>query len=463
MRLFQFVASASACDVTQNGSGTISSPGWPGNYGGSEVCSYTLLADPGKIIEITFDAFNVEDAGSCMYDSLSILGVKYCGVLDSSNGPPASMELHFESVSLNWVTDHMDFYPGWSFTWQSIESPFDPLTSVISPSIQGCTREENFPAAVTEVRKGKEKRSANVEKESSTRIIGGVNAGENEWPWIVRLILISSDSESQCGGTIIDNNWVLSAAHCCEGVEQIRAVFSDLSASDTSEANEYELIADSFVSNPLYAGVGFDLCLIHFTEDLIAEDADGDVEAACISETHPDHGSACWVAGWGVDESAGLSDTLKQAGVNIMDQEYCLAHVGMAGSLEEDDICAGVPDYDNDELTDGGIDSCQGDSGGPLICDYNGKATVVGAVSRGTGCALEGTAGLYSAVSTSYEWIQNTIKASHPVICTKTLNDATVSCDKGDLLISVPVCALEDVDFSATDVFMSKSAKFYSL
>ena len=459
MRLLPLVAAtASACDVTQNGSGTISSPGWPGSYGGEERCLYTLLADPGKIIKITFDAFDVESASSCVYDSLSILGVAYCGDSDSSNAPPSSMELHFETVNLYWRTDHMDFYPGWSFTWESIESPFDPLTSVISPSIQGCTREENFPAAVSEVRKGKGKRSANVEKESSTRIIGGVNAGENEWPWIVRLKLMIMGSESQCGGTIIDNNWVLTAAHCCSLVDDIYATFSDLSTSDTSEANEYELLAANFVMNPSYAGVGFDLCLIHFTEDLIAEDADGDVEAACISETLPDHGSACWVAGWGVDESAGLSDTLKQAGVSILDEEYCLEHAGDTGIFDEDDICAGIHDYDNDGKTDGGIDSCQGDSGGPLICDYNGKATVVGAVSRGYGCALEGTAGLYSAVSNSYEWIQNTIKASHPVICRTTLNDATVSFDKGDLLISVPVCALEDVDFSATDVFMSKSA-----
>ena len=453
MKLFPLVAAASACDVTQNGSGTISSPGWPGSYA-DERCDYTLIADPGKIISITFDAFSVEESTNCYFDYLTILGEAYCGDLGSSNyAPPQNMELHLETLQITWRTDDRDFYPGWSFTWESIESPFDALTSVIPPSLQGCTREQNFPAEHLMRSYGMK---PTVKKEVTPRIVGGTNAGANEWPWIVRLRLSISGLNGQCGGTIIDNNWVLSAAHCCEGVEAIYATFSDLIRSDTSEANEYELQADDWVISPAYEGDGFDTCLIHFAEDIIAADTDGDVEAACISETHPDHGSACWVAGWGVDETTGLSDNLKQAGVNIMDQEYCLAHVGFVSELDEDTICAGIPDFDNDEYTDGGVDSCAGDSGGPLICDYNGKAAVVGVVSRGYGCAYEGTAGLYSAVSTSYEWIQNTIKASHPVVCRTTLNDATVSCDKGDLMISVPVCALEDVDFSATDVFMSK-------
>jgi len=137
---------------------------------------------------------------------------------------------------------------------------------------------------------------------------------------------------------------------------------------------------------------------------------------ACVSETLPDHGSACWIAGWGKNESGVLSDDLLQAGINIMDQEYCIANSGY-DSLEEDDICAGIPDFDGDGNTDGGVDSCQGDSGGPLICDFNGKATLVGALSRGYGCDNEGEPDLYSALSKSYDWIQETVKNSHSDGC----------------------------------------------
>ena len=49
----------------------------------------------------------------------------------------------------------------------------------------------------------------------------------------------------------------------------------------------------------------------------------------------------------------------------------------MWNSIEADDICAGIPDNDGNNETDGGKDVCQGDSGGPLICSQDGKAALV--------------------------------------------------------------------------------------
>jgi hypothetical protein len=44
-----------------------------------------------------------------------------------------------------------------------------------------------------------------------SRIVGGVEAAPHSWPWMVSL---QSDQDHFCGGTLINNQWVVSAAHC---------------------------------------------------------------------------------------------------------------------------------------------------------------------------------------------------------------------------------------------------------
>jgi len=111
------------CDQFQTGSGAITSPGnYPIKYNNNVKCKYTLKAEPGKIIKITFDEFDVETSSYCEYDSLTISGRKHCG--HSSRKAPKEIVMIFaESTELLWSTDNAVSSKGFSFSWESVDYP----------------------------------------------------------------------------------------------------------------------------------------------------------------------------------------------------------------------------------------------------------------------------------------------------------------------------------------------------
>ena len=281
---------------------------------------------------------------------------------------------------------------------------FAALTDLITPGLTHCSSADNGFGG---------------------RIVNGVTAVANSWPSIANLFLqttaqMSSGFGSQCGGTIISEHWVMTAAHCCDGMAKVTSTFGQHSQMG-SDAGEFQLESTLMINHGDYgdtsdgSGQNTDYCLIKFEDDIIATGggiAAGIVDIACLPTSEVVGGEACWVAGWGTTEYQGnVSDLLLSIGVNIFSQEYCIANTE-SNFLFPDDICAGIPDGDGDGQADGGKDSCQGDSGGPLMCPVGGKATLVAVVSRGAGCADPNTAGIYSSTHFANSWIVSTIAAN---------------------------------------------------
>lgn len=287
---------------------------------------------------------------------------------------------------------------------------------------------------------------------NNQRIVGGVNAVANTWPWIVRLLFqtadmvaASSTSYYACGGSIIDENWILTAAHCCTSdstgsVVNMKKVIMKFGEHQktVAENGEFEAIIDDLTNymhvHPDYtsttdgSSANYDVCLINIPNGLngmgdglfqVAADAGyaSSVARVCMPSAPAEHGDACWVAGWGTTSFGGESaDILQSVGVNIMSNDYCIANSisSMSTALQTDEVCAGAPDANGNNLVDGGIDSCQGDSGGPLICDINGAATLTGIVSWGYDCAAEGKPGVYGRVYDYLSWIETTTALTLP-------------------------------------------------
>lgn len=237
------------------------------------------------------------------------------------------------------------------------------------------------------------------------RIIGGFTASNGFYPWQVgvRREVIDGYFSHWCGGTIIGQYWILSAAHCFTDLSKssirVRTGDHDNKVSDTYE-QEFHL--DQLISHPQYDEETFDFDIallkikplssggINFTEH---------VQPACLPDetAQYEEGDRCHISGWGKTEN-GYQNLLKSAKVPIVSDSVCSKlYKGITSNM----VCAGY--------LEGGIDSCSGDSGGPLVCEMSGRYTVMGATSYGAGCAQANAPGVYARVTAFLPWIRETI------------------------------------------------------
>ncbi|XP_052425987.1 serine protease 27-like isoform X2 [Carassius gibelio] len=211
------------------------------------------------------------------------------------------------------------------------------------------------------------------------RIVGGSSASEGAWPWQVD---IQTDGEGHvCGGTIISENWVLSAAHCFPNPNDIssymvyagRHLLNSWNADETSHRVRRVVVPLGYTHPQL----GQDIALVELATAVQWSDR---IQPICLPYANVEFSSdmRCMITGWG----------------DIRDGENI--------DIRPDMMCAG--------FQEGGKDSCQGDSGGPLVCQISdGSWVQAGIVSFGLGCAKPNRPGVYAKVSSFTSFIQNTV------------------------------------------------------
>lgn len=243
-----------------------------------------------------------------------------------------------------------------------------------------------------------------------SRIVGGRSTKIQDWPWQVGL-QSNSNNGIFCGGSLLNQEWVLTAAHCISqfanpGINCSYVNSGDLTAvlgeSDLKkvEGNEVYKNILKVCMHPNYnhRTLDYDLALLKLDTSVFFDvnDAVGPICLPC-SRQNFDAGTQCFVTGWGrIRESGPLSSRLRVAGIPIIDQEKC-KELYIEGEITPRMLCAGY--------NQGKIDSCQGDSGGPLVCRENGTLVLAGAVSWGFGCANQGKPGVYTNVIQLRSWI----------------------------------------------------------
>jgi len=236
-----------------------------------------------------------------------------------------------------------------------------------------------------------------------------------EWPWHAAILEKPQDLYV-CGSTLLDESWILTAAHCVDDylpfVKNVNTILKvrlgEYDVSTTAEPLKHE----EFNISDIVIHPGFnnstlvhDIALLRLEKPAKRKQ---NIDVVCMPKpgdfVYDKHRVKCFVTGWGRrTETSEHSLVLKEIDVPLWNHDNCngalQAQFGPAYSLPGTTLCAGAE----------GRDACDGDGGGPLVCEKDGQWYQVGIVSFGIGCGRRNVPGVYTKVEDYEEWIEQTI------------------------------------------------------
>lgn len=219
-------------------------------------------------------------------------------------------------------------------------------------------------------------------------IIGGTEVEKGRYPYQV---VVADRFGLNCGGTLIAEDWVLTAAHC-GGTVGVFIGRHNIDGEGDSGLEEIEMEYE--IKHPQYSSFTFDndislLKLVNASSYTPVKLDDGS------ENLRP--GTDVTVIGWGVTEDGSISDVLREVEVDVWGRFRC--SLSYPFTITRNMVCAARKNKD----------SCQGDSGGALIkkgADAESDVQV-GIVSFGNGCARRLYPGVYTRVSQYDSWIKD--------------------------------------------------------
>ncbi|KAL4240876.1 hypothetical protein ACF0H5_001661 [Mactra antiquata] len=236
----------------------------------------------------------------------------------------------------------------------------------------------------------------------SSRIIGGQEAIPGSWPWMAMLTEVGVQV---CGGSILNNQFILSAAHCFEDAIsqnplrwQVYVGKHHLDRKDSTEALHH---VKQIFMHPAYDNITLenDIALLRLEEPIIYNER---VKPICVPPTRyrvVPINYPCYTTGWGDTRGTGNRLVLNQAMMPIISGYFCSRNDWYGSRFIAGlTFCAGY--------MDGSKDACTGDSGGPFNCKYDGKWYVQGIASWGYDCGQPKWPGIYTDVSKYGTWIR---------------------------------------------------------
>lgn len=238
------------------------------------------------------------------------------------------------------------------------------------------------------------------------RIINGQEAARGEAPFIVSL----KTNSHFCAGSIIDEHWVVTAAHCLIN-NSFKVVAGLHRRKDESDAQVRSVPskANQFVHEKYDGGVGpYDIGLIYVAEPfnlnaLACGGAAAPVARVNLPSGKYEETGRGKLYGWGRNKYGFLPNALQTLDVDIINYTQCKTALPSSAPLDPVNICSYTA-----AANDG---ACSGDSGGPLVRNSVAGPEIVGIVSWGyTPCVSTSYPSVYTKTSAFKSWIQNTIE-----------------------------------------------------
>ncbi|GAB0203490.1 granzyme A-like [Grus americana] len=231
-------------------------------------------------------------------------------------------------------------------------------------------------------------------------IIGGKVVKPHSRPFMA--LIQAANGDLICGGTLIKENWVLTAAHC--NVKGSKVILGAHSLRAKEREKQSFQIAKQ-ICYPFYRNDSKenDIMLVQLQRRARVTKA-----VKCLplprSDEDPKPGTICTTAGWGKTRNGleNSSDTLREVNITVISRQTCndKNHYKKNPVITNNMICAGDKK--------GGKDSCNGDSGGPLIC--NNVIRGITAFGKDKKCGAVDGPGIYTRLTKQYlQWIRKTI------------------------------------------------------
>jgi len=245
----------------------------------------------------------------------------------------------------------------------------------------------------------------------SGRIVNGQDAAAAAYPWTVGIQFID---KLYCGGSLITNMFVLTAAHCMKGINhsRIRIVLGDHDRRRKSQVQVTRTIERVFIHAQFVKKTfNNDIALIKLSQPVKFS---SHIRPVCLPVNNRSYNNQnTTVVGWGkLAELGRPAEILQEVVVPVISQKKCRKSTNYRSKeITENMFCAG---YDK-----GVLDACQGDSGGPMVWrgDENNAWAQIGIVSWGQGCARKGYPGVYTRIGKYLDWIINIVEDNGSCFC----------------------------------------------